>query len=96
MIEWTVEFASHDNGLLINNNGVCIYEDSRIVITRGMARDKTLRILKHELTHAYEYAYGLKNMASDDKHEDLANFVMLYADQIITQANYIMGFVKHE
>lgn len=92
-IDWEVLFTSSDNALLIDNNGTTAYEECKIYMRRDMNQSKTRRILIHELTHAVEYSFGLKDRASEDRHEDLADFLMYYADFIVATAGDIMAKV---
>ena len=95
-IEWEVLFTSSDNALLIDNNGATAYEECKIYIRRDMNESKTRRILIHELTHAVEYSFGLKDRVSEDRHEDLANFLMFYGYLIINITNDIMNRINVE
>ena len=93
-IEWEIKFVSHDHEHMIGSNGLCSYESTTIYIARDMPKTKIRRTLIHELTHAVEYSFGLKDRKSDNQYEDLANFVMYYGDLIIRTADEIMNSLK--
>lgn len=92
-IEWGINFVSHSNEHLLNANGFCSYEENNIYIARDIKESKMRKVIIHELTHAVEYSHGLRDRVSEDRHEDLANFLMYYADFIIRTAGDIMSKV---
>lgn len=90
-IEWGINFVSHSNEHLLNANGFCSYEENNIYIARDIKKSKMRKVIIHELTHAVEYSHGLRDRVSEDRHEDLANFLMYYGDLIINITNDIMN-----
>ena len=95
-IEWGINFVSHSNDHMMGSNGLCSYEENNIYIARDMPKTKIRRTLIHELTHAVEYSFGLRDRQSDNKYEDLANFLMFYGELIINIANDIMNRIDIE
>ena len=95
-IEWGINFVSHSNEHILHANGFCSYEENNIYIARDLKESKMRKVIIHELTHAVEYSFGLRDRASDDKHEDLANFLMFYGDLIINITNDIMNRINKD
>ena len=95
-IEWGINFVSHSNEHLLNANGFCSYEENNIYIARDIKESKMRKVIIHELTHAVEYSHGLRDRVSEDRHEDLANFLMFYGDLIINITNDIMNRINVE
>lgn len=92
-IEWHINFVSHSNEHLLHGNGFCSYEENNIYIARDIKESKKRKVVIHELTHAVEYSHGLRDRVSDDKYEDLANFLMFYGDLIINITNNVMKMI---
>ena len=87
---WEVSFKTKPTEALVHNNGYCSYEEQHIYILGCLSPQNKQMALIHELTHAFEYQHGLCDRASDNKHEDLAEFVALYGVQIFNIANGIL------
>lgn len=90
-IDWGVDFTTNLTEVLFGRNGLCSYEENCIYILGNMSPQKTKLTLIHELTHAYDFQYGLRNRKSDSEPEDLAQFVSLYGEQIIKKANELLS-----
>ena len=92
-VTWKVVFVNESRGFMINCNGLCVYQENTIYVMNNLIEPKKKYALIHELTHAYEFQHGLQDRKSDDVHEDLAEFVGLYGEQIIEQAKTILSNV---
>ena len=88
---WEIIFAKSSIEHLRDSRGVCIYTERKIYIQKDLDDEYMEETLIHELTHAFEYAHGLRDRHSDCLHEDLASFVGLYGKKIIQLSDYILG-----
>lgn len=88
--DWLVSFETSVTDALFQKNGYCSYEEHHIYIWDSLSPQIKRSTLIHELTHAFEYQHGLRDRASENKHEDLAEFVGLYGSQIVQMADELL------
>lgn len=89
-ISWEIVKAKSTDDIMREKWGCCVYTEHRIYLLHDMRREQLLSTLIHELVHAYEYSFGLYDMQSDNRHEDLAKFIQLYGEQIIDRARLLV------
>jgi Zn-dependent peptidase ImmA (M78 family) len=87
---WEIVFIKEPSEILFERSGLCSYTENKIYILDTLTYQNKKHTLTHELTHAFEYSFGLRDRKSESEYEDLANFVELYGEQIIELVNKIM------
>lgn len=71
--------------------GLTNYLKQEIILRSGMSKALLYETLIHELTHAFIFSYGYSNVEAFN-HEQICEFVGVYADNIVQIANkYIKG-----
>jgi len=92
-LKWDIIFASEKCKELNHEEvGVCCgitYKcDLKIYINTALKKDLMIRTLRHELTHAYIWTYGL-NQFTCWNEETICDFVETYANEITEHANHL-------
>lgn len=83
---WTVEEKGRDEikGKL-DASGMCFsmceYEERRITLADDISREQKMNTLRHELVHAFFYAYGFMYFETLD-HEQIADFFGIYGGRM--------------
>ncbi len=85
-LEWTViEIERGNEKLKLENGedcfGTCRYYENAIYLDKDLCNFHKMRVLAHELTHAYIFCYLLKQVDNYDE-EELCEFVSCYGKQI--------------
>jgi hypothetical protein len=93
-IEWEVVFENQVNEILKGCHGKAIYDEQVILIDGRLKPTFMKSVIIHELTHAFEFSYGYMFRVSENRHEDLAEFVSIHAIPIIKTAEYILDYVR--
>lgn len=85
-LTYTIEFVT--TTFVENTLGTCESSAGKIQVLNSLSKEQTRQTLIHELTHAYLWAYGFFEWASNE--EAMCNFIGTYADDIIKHTDYIL------
>lgn len=66
--------------------GTTDYVNQKILILKGLGNEQKKNTLRHELTHAFLWAYGFAQMESLH-YETICDFVGIYGEQIVKIAD---------
>ena len=96
-LEYTIEEVdeigkSDDGGTY---SGQIDYIDQKILILKRLSKEQKKNTLRHELTHAFLWAYGFAQMESLH-YETICDFVGIYSEQIVKIANEYIEKIKEE
>jgi Zn-dependent peptidase ImmA (M78 family) len=67
--------------------GVCNNIDNTIYINNQIPKDKLLKVLSHEITHAVMFSYHVE--LNPDEEELFANIIATYGQEIIDISNKV-------
>lgn len=84
--QWLIEEKSCDEikGRLESSGmcfGLCEYPERRITIAEDVSTAQKMQTLRHELIHAFIFAYGFIYFEKFN-HEQMADFYSLYGEEI--------------
>lgn len=82
-----------DERLKLNDGyatGITKCNAQQIIIFNALPEERFRLVLIHELTHAFIDAYGFWAHSEKFSHEDIAEFVSTYADDIVAIADKYM------
>lgn len=83
-LKWKVYFVGKDNNEIILDGDLCMgitkFMELKIFIQKGMLKSLIERTIRHELTHAYLYSYGINK--DEYSLEEVCNFVETYGKDI--------------
>lgn len=93
-LNWKVYFVANNDANLDKNDdeddvcGITHFSKLRIYINRDIDEELILHTLKHELTHATLFSYGMGQYETFTE-ENVCDIVETYGEEIINNANYI-------
>lgn len=70
--------------------GYTDYINQKILLLRTLSFEQKINTLRHELTHAFLWAYGLGAMYEELPLEIVCDFVGIYSGEIVEIANKYM------
>lgn len=74
--------------------GYTNYIEQKILLMKSLSNQQKLNTLRHELTHAFLWAYGLVAMCEELPLEVVCDFVGIYSGEIVKIANkYMKGII---
>ena len=85
-IEWELQIVNPED---IEGLGECDYWNYEIKIKSGFKNNQLMRVLRHELTHAFRWSYGnvsemeLSNYPTEEIQEIICNTVEVHGENII-------------
>lgn len=89
---WTIEkVPSNSPDLFVGNEfvrGACWCGHQRIVLSQDLTCSQATRVITHELTHAYLYAYQV-HVNETFTEEELCEFVAIYGMEITVEAHKV-------
>lgn len=87
-LDYTIEEVDEINKDNDNNQylGLIDYVKQKILIVKNLSKEQKKNTLKHELTHAFIWAYGFANLETFNV-ETICDFVGIYGEQIVSIAN---------
>lgn len=95
--EWKIFEVRDKHPKLKDNNkfyaGMTHFVTQEIYIAKRDDLETEKELLRHELTHAFLYAFGFK-IAKDFSEEELAEFIALYGQQICNMSEMYFTWLK--
>ena len=70
--------------------GYIDYIEQKILLLKNLSFEQKTNTLRHELTHAFLWAYGLGAMCEELPLEVVCDFVGIYSSEIVEIANKYM------
>lgn len=85
---YTINIVDSDYSALDKQWGVVYYNDKTIYIRDDLTKETTKECIAHELTHAYWYEIGNRQVVPTVEY--MCDFVSVWAELIVKQTNEIM------
>ena len=89
-----IEKTNNDDGQII---GYTDYINQKILLLKTLSFEQKINTLRHELTHAFLWAYGLSAICEKLPLEVVCDFVGIYSGEIVEITNkYIKEVLANE
>lgn len=76
--------------------GATNYINQKILLYKKLSKEQKLITLRHELTHAFLWAYGIGSVCEELPLEVVCDFVGIYGEEIVRIANKYMEVLGNE
>lgn len=76
--------------------GYTDYINQKILILKSLSEEQKIVTLRHELTHAFLWAYGFGSVCEELPLEVVCDFVGIYGEEIVRIANKYMEVLGNE